>query len=96
MLAQELADGHLIGNHTHTHAALTTLSAKQVVAEVERTDEMLEGLVPQNSLYFRPPFGSRWTRSASSRCIWSPMRWVRLNSFAISKLASGCGYRAAG
>lgn len=56
-LEQVVADGHLIGNHTHTHAALTTLASGDVVREVEETDALLKALVPEGKLFFRPPFG---------------------------------------
>lgn len=54
---QVVADGHLIGNHTQTHAALTTLVAADVLREVEETDALIKSLVPEDKLFFRPPFG---------------------------------------
>ena len=57
VLEQVVADGHLIGNHTQTHAPLTTLASIDVVREVEETDALIKALVPEGKLYFRPPFG---------------------------------------
>jgi peptidoglycan/xylan/chitin deacetylase (PgdA/CDA1 family) len=57
VLEQVIADGHLIGNHTQTHAALTTLASIDVVREVEETDALIKTLVPEGKLFFRPPFG---------------------------------------
>jgi peptidoglycan-N-acetylglucosamine deacetylase len=57
VLQQVIADGHLVGNHTQTHAALTGLASVDVVREVEQTDALIKTLVPENKLFFRPPFG---------------------------------------
>jgi peptidoglycan/xylan/chitin deacetylase (PgdA/CDA1 family) len=57
VLDQQVADGHLLANHTHTHAALTTLSEVQMLAEVSETDKLLTGRVAADKLFFRPPFG---------------------------------------
>jgi peptidoglycan-N-acetylglucosamine deacetylase len=51
-------DGHVIGNHTETHPDLTTLSAAQIVAEVEATDRILAPFVSGGPFLFRPPFGA--------------------------------------
>lgn len=56
-LQQIVADGHLVGNHTQTHAALTTLASVDIVKEVAETDALIAGLVPETKLFFRPPFG---------------------------------------
>ena len=56
-LQQVVADGHLVGNHTQTHAALTTLASVDIVKEVAQTDALIAGLVPDAKLFFRPPFG---------------------------------------
>lgn len=58
VLQQLVADGHLIGNHTHTHAQLTQLASTDIVREVQETDALLGGLVPDGKLFFRPPFGA--------------------------------------
>ena len=50
---QRLRDaGHEVGNHTWSHANLTTLSAEQVRREIQRTDDVIGG-----SNYLRPPGG---------------------------------------
>lgn len=72
VLPQVAADGHLIGNHTQTHAALTTLSAAEVIAEVEQTDAVIAPFVPGGKLYFRPPFGD-WNESVQKAVAGSAM-----------------------
>src|SRR5262249_52881666 len=58
---RELRDGgHIIGNHTYSHPGLVTLARAggDVVAEIERTDEIIRPFVRTNVLLFRPPYGS--------------------------------------
>jgi|GEM_PF-482321 len=63
VLAQLVADGHLIGNHTQTHTSLTgratgglPLSASAVVHEVAQTDALIAPFLGDRFL-FRAPYG---------------------------------------
>ena len=59
MMAQVIADGHLIGNHTTTHRDLvTTVPADQRVEELVDTDNLITNYVAYNRALFRAPFGS--------------------------------------
>lgn len=58
ILADLVADGHVIANHTQTHADLTSLGASAVVSEVDQTDALIAPFVPDNRFMFRPPFGA--------------------------------------
>ena len=53
------AAGHLIGNHSWSHANLALTSASRVKEELVRTNETLEQLAGAPMRYFRPPFGAR-------------------------------------
>lgn len=57
-LVQRIVDeGHMLGNHSFSHPRFETLSLRQQLAEIERTDELLaqfDGL-PRHG--FRPPRG---------------------------------------
>ena len=63
-LAQVLADGHLVANHTTTHRQLTagdpnSVPNAQRVQELSDTDTDITGYVsPQNHFLFRPPYGA--------------------------------------
>lgn len=46
-----------IGNHTWSHADLTTLSAAQCVAEIENTNEEFKRVLGHGAAVVRPPFG---------------------------------------
>jgi peptidoglycan/xylan/chitin deacetylase (PgdA/CDA1 family) len=64
VLAQLVADGHVIGNHTQTHTSLTGrstdgahLADNDTVAELAQTDALIASFVPANRFMFRAPFG---------------------------------------
>jgi peptidoglycan/xylan/chitin deacetylase (PgdA/CDA1 family) len=53
-----LAEGHDIGNHTFTHAKLTTLSEPHVEREIQRTQDTIRELLNHRAAWFRPPYGA--------------------------------------
>jgi peptidoglycan/xylan/chitin deacetylase (PgdA/CDA1 family) len=56
-IAEEVrARGHRIGNHTFSHGQLGDMAPAEAVAEVERTQALLEGLTDDDRL-FRPAAG---------------------------------------
>ena len=58
LLIRMLEEGHSIGNHTYSHARLTTLSCGDIRLELEMTDKAIRkaaGITPE---LIRPPFGS--------------------------------------
>ncbi len=56
-------EGHLIGSHSFSHPDFTSLSTRQMIAELEilqkHLDEVLKDKSPRLK-YFRPPWGSPW------------------------------------
>lgn len=59
-LAQRVfAAGHLLGNHTWSHANLARASAADVLNELTRTNDLLGNIMGKPVRYFRPPFGAR-------------------------------------
>ena len=51
------AEGHEIGNHTFTHAKLKGLSDQQVLAEIQKTNFIMDETLYHRPAWFRPPFG---------------------------------------
>ncbi|MCB2309728.1 polysaccharide deacetylase family protein [Clostridium tagluense] len=51
-------EGHLILNHSYTHADLTKLSEQGVTKELNSTDNILYTLIGKNPLIVRPPYGA--------------------------------------
>jgi peptidoglycan/xylan/chitin deacetylase (PgdA/CDA1 family) len=61
ILAQVVADGHLVANHGTTHrslpAVLASFGAAKVVQELAETDTDIAPYVPSNHFLFRAPYG---------------------------------------
>jgi len=52
------ARGHIIGNHSWSHHHyFDFFSVNKMIVEVERTNELLQQILGEKPLYFRPPFG---------------------------------------
>lgn len=50
--------GHQVGNHSFSHANLFDFySSARVLAEIQQTDALIERLIGQRPLFFRPPYG---------------------------------------
>jgi peptidoglycan-N-acetylglucosamine deacetylase len=80
-LAQEIsAQGHTIGNHTHTHPALTFCSPTRIAHELKRCNDAIHAATGKTTPWMRPPFGYRgpWlasaVKNAGSR---EPVMWSR-------------------
>jgi peptidoglycan-N-acetylglucosamine deacetylase len=59
-LAKEIAArGHVIGNHTETHPALTFLSPAQIAEQLHRCDDAILIATGTKPKWMRPPFGYR-------------------------------------
>jgi peptidoglycan-N-acetylglucosamine deacetylase len=54
------AEGHEIGNHSHTHARLYLRSRGTIEAELSRAQDAIADTVGEKPRLMRPPFGARW------------------------------------
>lgn len=59
-------DGHMLGNHTYTHADLTRMSAGRFFQEVDRTRMAIRRATGTTTRWLRPPYGAT---SASTRAL---------------------------
>ena len=58
IIKQLNTEGHIIGNHSFTHAALFDMfPAKKMLAEMQRMDSTLYPLIGKKPRLFRPPYG---------------------------------------
>ena len=57
LLDRMVGEGHRIGNHSYSHARLTTLTRDAVRREIEMTDAVIAPYVGPDKL-FRPPYGA--------------------------------------
>jgi peptidoglycan-N-acetylglucosamine deacetylase len=56
-LKKVVASGHLVGNHTWSHANLSLLSPFEVTQEIDRSAEIIEKNTGTKPILFRPPYG---------------------------------------
>ena len=58
ILKEIVNEGHLIGNHSYNHQnSFGFLSTRKVIAELEKTNEVIKNKVDLEVSFFRPPFG---------------------------------------
>jgi len=53
-----VAEGHLIGNHTYTHANLAAIPSRQVQVELNATQRLIESITGRSTTLFRPPYNA--------------------------------------
>lgn len=56
-LKQVAAAGHLIGNHSHDHVSLTSISHTQVLEQIDQGMASIERVTGKRPILFRPPYG---------------------------------------
>lgn len=53
-----VSDGHVVGNHSYSHSPFFDFyNAKQIAAEIVKTDALLEKFTSKKINFFRPPYG---------------------------------------
>jgi len=58
IFAEILAHGHQVGNHSYTHSNFFGFkSVKNIIAEIQDTDDIMKKYGAVEVRYFRPPFG---------------------------------------
>ena len=57
VLKQVVAEGHFVGNHTHDHARLGTVTHTQVLEQIDQGSASIERATGRRPIFFRPPFG---------------------------------------
>ena len=59
IVIETLERGHEIGNHSWNHAKLTELSSKQVVEQINSTNNAIKNVLGEYPTVFRPPYGAK-------------------------------------
>lgn len=80
LLREVSAQGHQIGNHTHTHPNLFWSSPTQTRDELQRCNDAISGALQTRPRFFRPPFGWRnpWLASAARALHLQVVTWTLL------------------
>ena len=73
LLSRIHGDGHLLGNHSFTHAKLPLHTGKRMITEIVRTGEVIEKCTGVRPRYFRPPHGLRDVR------LWRLLKLLNMN-----------------
>ncbi|PNV60058.1 peptidoglycan N-acetylglucosamine deacetylase [Clostridium sp. chh4-2] len=58
IVRQMKEDGHLIGNHSHTHVQLTAEDTQKACEEIDMTNQKIFEITGEYPTYIRPPYGS--------------------------------------
>lgn len=51
-------EGHVIGNHTYSHVELACIDIKKAMAEINKTNKLIESITGEKVKYIRPPYGA--------------------------------------
>jgi peptidoglycan/xylan/chitin deacetylase (PgdA/CDA1 family) len=58
ILKKIVEDGHAVGNHTYSHSPFFDFYRKnKVIAEIKKTDALIESVSGKKTCLFRPPYG---------------------------------------
>jgi len=82
-LTRSIAEaGHLIGNHSWSHANLALSAASRIREELTRSKNSLEQVTGKPLRYFRPPFGNRrpYVLRAARELGMIPVLWNAMTS----------------
>jgi peptidoglycan/xylan/chitin deacetylase (PgdA/CDA1 family) len=58
LIARMVREGHIVGNHSYSHANLPKLSEPNFEKQFEQTQSVLKGLLGYEPKLFRPPYGA--------------------------------------
>lgn len=74
LIEQMQEDGHMVGNHTYHHVQLSSVGEDIFLQELEETNRVLEGILEEEIMYVRPPFGD-WAKSIEQEINMFPVLW---------------------
>ena len=74
LIEQMREDGHVIGNHTYHHVQLSSVGEEIFIQELKETNRVLEGILEEEVVYVRPPFGD-WAKSIEQEINMLPVLW---------------------
>lgn len=59
ILKRIIEERHTVGNHSYSHSPFFDFyRKKQVIAEIEQTDALIESILGKKPILFRPPYGA--------------------------------------
>lgn len=95
LIEQMQKDGHIVGNHTYHHVQLSSVGEEIFLQELMETNRVLEGILEEEVVYVRPPFGD-WEKTIEQEInmfpvLWDidPLDWCTANTEQIVKRVLG-------
>jgi peptidoglycan/xylan/chitin deacetylase (PgdA/CDA1 family) len=70
VVADIVARGHTIGNHSFSHVRFTEIPLQEQIEEINRTNTLLQRFDGRTEHAFRPPYG-RLSPSTIALCVWN-------------------------
>lgn len=68
-------DGHLIGNHTYTHADIKKIDRNTAYNEISKTNDCINNITGYTPEYIRPPYGD-WDKEQLNEIKMSVVLWT--------------------
>ena len=91
LVLQMYEEGHLVATHSYAHVNLCELSDEEACWQVEKTNDIIEGIIGKRPEFLRPPFGC-WNECLDCetemiKVMWNvdPLDWNLSNSTEIAK-----------
>lgn len=95
LIEQMQEAGHIVGNHTYHHVRLSSVGEEIFLQELMETNRVLEGILEEEVVYVRPPFGD-WEKTIEQEInmfpvLWDidPLDWCTANTEQIVKRVLG-------
>jgi peptidoglycan-N-acetylglucosamine deacetylase len=76
-----VAEGHMVGNHTYTHANLALISPEQVQIEANATQRLIESITGRSTTLFRPPYNADSTPASIAEL--APLKQIQDDQYLI-------------
>lgn len=89
VVKREAAEGHELGYHSYNHTQQTSLSDEQIIADFEKSDQLLYELTGRHFTLWRTPGGGYNQRVLDCvplpHILWSvdTLDWKKLNTYAV-------------
>ncbi len=74
LIARMHNEGHIIGNHTYSHAVLNKISHDAALLEITKTNEAIEAITGEPVEFIRPPCGA-WNDKLMYDVNMTPVFW---------------------
>lgn len=91
LVLQIYEEGHMVATHSYEHVNLCELTDEKACWQVEKTNDIIEGITGERPQFLRPPFGC-WKESLDCetemvKVMWNidPLDWNTHNSTEIAK-----------